>query len=177
VLAIGAGLPLSVANSTDRKADAEIVKQYDFAAAIEALNGGHLSLPQAVTTRGSTDDYSRADWYENTLLFIGANSSAFHQRIPIPIGMWHPLGSGGVPLHLSGPAVIELDNQRLAVLICYEQVLVYPVLASMLQHPTVLVGIGNMYWFSSTAIPRYQASAMQAWAKLFGVPYLTATNF
>ena len=176
VLAIGAGLPLSVANSTNRKADAEIVKQYEFAAAIEALNGGDLSLPQAVTTRGSTDD-SRADWYENTLLFIGAYSSAFHQRIPIPVGMWRPLGSGGVPLHLSGPAVIELDNQRLAVLICYEQVLVYPVLASMLQRPTVLVGISNMYWFSSTAIPRYQASAMQAWAKLFGVPYLTATNF
>jgi apolipoprotein N-acyltransferase len=77
---------------------------------------------------------------------------------------------------LNGPAVIELDRQRLAVLICYEQILAYPVLASMLQRPTVLVGISNMYWFSGTTIPHYQGSAIRAWAKLFGVPCLTATN-
>ena len=176
VLAIGAGLPLSIANSRNRKADAGIVKQYEFAAAIEALNGGDPSLPQAVTTRGLTDD-SRADWYENTLLFIGAYSSAFHQRVPVPVGMWQPLGGGGVPLHLNGPAVIEVDRQRLAVLICYEQILVSPVLTSMLQRPTVLVGISNVYWFAGTTIPRYQASATRAWAKLFALPYLTATNF
>jgi hypothetical protein len=176
VLAMGAGLPLSVSSSTDRKADAEIVKQYNFAAAIEALRGDGR-LPPRVIARGSTGGESRGDSYENTLLFLGAHSSAFHQRIPIPVGMWHPLGGGGVPLHLNGPAVIELDRQRLAVLICYEQILAYPVLASMLQQPTVLVGISNMYWFSGTTIPRYQASAIRAWAKLFGVPYLTATNF
>lgn len=175
VLAIGAGLPLRVSISTDRKASAEIVKRYDFAAAIEALRYAGR-LPSPVINRRSSDD-SQGDSFENTLLFLGAHSSAFHQRVPVPVGMWHPLGGRGVPLHLNGPAVIELDRQRLAVLICYEQVLVYPVLASMLQRPTVLVGISNMYWFSSTAIPRYQASAMQAWAKLFGVPYLTATNF
>ena len=175
VLAIGAGLPLSVSNLADRKRDAEFVKQYDFSAAIETLRAGDRHLPSPYV-RSATDD-SRIDSYENTLLFLGAHSSAFHQRIPIPVGMWQPLAGGGVPLHLNGPAVIELDRQRLAVLICYEQVLVYPVLASMLQRPTVLVGISNMYWFAGTTIPRYQASATRAWAKLFGLPYLTATNF
>jgi hypothetical protein len=175
VVAIGAGLPVSVPNPRDRKTDAEIVQQYDFAAAIAALRVRDRRLPTA--TAGSARNDSRTDSYENTLLFLGAQSSAFHQRVPVPIGMWHPLGIGGVPLHLNGPAVIELDRQRVAVLICYEQILVYPVLASMLQRPTVLVGISNMYWFSDTTIPRYQASAIRSWAKLFGVPSLTATNF
>ena len=70
-----------------------------------------------------------------------------------------------------------MDGQRAAVLICYEQVLTCPIVASMLQSPTVLIGISNMYWFADTPIPRYQESALRAWAKLFHIPYLLAVNF
>jgi hypothetical protein len=175
VLAIGAGLPSS--NSTDRRADEARVGQYNFASAIETLRAdARLLRPPQIASRAADDD-AQTDSYENTLLFLGAQSSAFHQRVPVPGGMWHPLGPGGVPIHLNGPAVMELGHERLAVVICYEQILLYPVLTSMIQRPTVVVGISNMYWFSGTTIPRYQASAIRAWAKLFDVPYLTATNF
>lgn len=175
VLAIGAGLPSST--STDRRATEARVGQYDFASAIETLRAGARHLPPPQIASRAADDNAQTDSYENTLLFLGAQSSAFHQRVPVPAGMWHPLGPGGVPVHLNGPAVMELGQERLAVVICYEQILAFPVLASMLQRPSVLVGISNMYWFSGTTIPRYQASAIRAWAKLFDVPYLTATNF
>ncbi len=174
VLAIGAGLPSSPL--TDRSADEARVGQYDFASAIETLRAGDRHLPPPQIANRAVDD-SKTDSYENTLLFLGAQSSAFYQRVPVPVGMWHPLGPGGAPVHLNGPAVIEFGRERLAVVICYEQILAYPILASMLQRPSVLVGISNMYWFSGTTIPRYQASAIRAWAKLFDVPYLTATNF
>lgn len=174
VLAIGAGLPSS--SSTDRRANEARVGQYDFASAIETLRAGarHPRPPQ-IASRTAEDD-AQTDSYENTLLFLGAQSSAFYQRVPVPVGMWHPLGLGGVPVHLNGPAVIKLGHERLAIVICYEQILVFPILASMLQRPSVLVGISNMYWFSGTTVPRYQASAIRGWAKLFGVPCLTATN-
>jgi apolipoprotein N-acyltransferase len=90
--------------------------------------------------------------------------------------MWQPFGKRGVPLRLNSPGVIKMDGQRAAVLICYEQVLTYPIVASMLQSPTVLVGISNMYWFADTPMPRYQESALRAWAKLFNIPYLVAEN-
>lgn len=174
VLAIGAGL--ASANSTDRRPDEARVGQYEFASAIETLRAGarHLPSPQ-IASRAAAD--GQTDSYENTLLFLGAQSTAFYQRVPVPVGMWYPLGAGGVPVHLNGPAVIELGRERLAVVICYEQILAFPILSSMLQRPSVLVGISNMYWFSGTTIPRYQASAIRAWAKLFGIPSLTATNF
>ncbi len=175
VLAIGAGLPSS--NSTDRRADETRVGQYDFASAIETLRAGARPLPPPQIASHAADDDAQTDSYENTLLFLGAQSSEFYQRVPVPVGMWHPLDRGGVPLRLNGPAVIELGHERLAVVICYEQILAFPILASMLQRPSVLVGISNMYWFSGTTIPRYQASAIRGWAKLFDVPYLTATNF
>ena len=74
------------------------------------------------------------------------------------------------------PGVVKIDGQRVAVLICYEQILTYPVLASMLRRPTVLVGISNAFWFTGTPIPRYQANAVRAWARLLGIPYLLAVN-
>ena len=94
----------------------------------------------------------------------------------MPIGMWRPFSKFGVPLRLNAPGVIAVDHQRAAVLICYEQILTWPVLASVLQHPTVIIGISNSYWFTGTPIPRYQACALHAWAKLFGLPSLLAMN-
>jgi apolipoprotein N-acyltransferase len=110
------------------------------------------------------------------LLVLGAESSTFYQRVPVPIGMWQPFGKSGVPLHLNAPDTVTIDGQRAAVLICYEQILTYPVLTAMLERPTVLVGISNTYWIAGTPIPRYQRSALHAWARLFGLPYLLAVN-
>jgi hypothetical protein len=53
--------------------------------------------------------------------------------------------------------------------------LVFPVLASML-HPSVIVGLSNTFWFDGTTVPRYQATAVQAWAKLFHLPLFSAVN-
>jgi apolipoprotein N-acyltransferase len=63
------------------------------------------------------------------------------------------------------------------MLICYEQILVWPVLASMSQHPTVLIGAANDHWAAGTPIPRFQHSAVRAWSRLFAIPYLSAVNF
>jgi len=109
-------------------------------------------------------------------MLLGTESSTFYQRVPVPIGMWRPFGKSGVLLHLNAPATIGIDGQRVAVLICYEQILTYPVLTAMLKRPTVLVGISNTYWIAGTPIPRYQSSALRAWARLFRLPYLLAVN-
>ena len=87
-----------------------------------------------------------------------------------------PFSRISVPLRLNAPGVLALDHQRAAVLICYEQLLTFPILASMRQHPTVIVGISNTFWVEQTSIPLFQANAMRAWAKLFRLPYLLAVD-
>ncbi len=104
------------------------------------------------------------------------NLPRFNQRVPVPVGMWRPFSKASVPLRLNAPGVLVIDHERAAVLICYEQMLTFPILASMLQHPTVIVGISNTFWVDHTTIPRYQANAVRAWAKLFRLPYLLAVN-
>jgi len=165
ILAIGAGLARKPA------IDADAVKSYDFNAAIQALRSDDgQSPPESAQIERQTEPF------DNTLLVLGADSSTFYQRVPVPIGMWQPFGKSGVPLHLNAPDTVTIDGQRAAVLICYEQILTYPVLTAMLERPTVLVGISNTYWIAGTPIPRYQRSALRAWARLFRLPYLLAVN-
>jgi hypothetical protein len=116
--------------------------------------------------------------YLNVLLARGEENSALYQeRIPIPIAMWKPLGDDGVPLKLFAHGIILIHNQNAAVLICYEQILVWPFLSSALEHPTILLTTSNDYWAKNTRIPAIQESNAASWARLFHLPMLSATNF
>jgi hypothetical protein len=114
----------------------------------------------------------------NVLLARGEENTALYQeRIPIPIAMWKPFGDDGVPLNLFARGTIHIRNQNAAVLICYEQVLVWPFLSSALEHPTILLTTSNDYWANNTRIPAIQQSSTASWARLFHLPVLSATNF
>jgi predicted amidohydrolase len=164
VLVIGAGLPSNSSFKVRHPA-------YNFTAAIDALQSGDSSLG---TFRDSIR--SSPESVDNTLLVLGATSEKLYQRVPVPVGMWRPFSNVSVPLRVNGPGVIEIDHQRAAVLICYEEMLTFPVLASMLQHPTLIIGISNSFWFDETTIPAYQAAALRGWARLFRLPLFMAVN-
>jgi len=115
--------------------------------------------------------------FHNSIIAIGASKAAFDQRIPIPIGMWKPFGpADGVPLNLTGPGTLQIGPHRLAILICYEQLLVLPILQSALEKPSLIVGISNAAWTRHTIIPAAQQACLSAWSRLFGIPYLSAVN-
>jgi hypothetical protein len=114
--------------------------------------------------------------FRNVLIVRGREESVFDQRIPVPIGMWRPFDDGGVPLHLNGASVLPIVGQRAAVLICYEQLLTWPILTSLVRKPTVIVAVANDYWARGTTIPAFQLSVVRVWARLMAVPYVSATN-
>ncbi|MGI9074274.1 MAG: hypothetical protein ACR2JB_23840 [Bryobacteraceae bacterium] len=172
MIALGAGLPdlsATVDNPSAR------LQSYDFSAAVATLRSDAIPNPLSV---GGLDPSDRQDGdrYRNAIMIRGAQRGTFIQRIPVPLGMWHPFSVGGVPLNLAGHGVIRLRDQRAAILICHEQLLTWPVLASMLENPTILVAVANDYWVEQTSIPRYQANAVRAWAGLFSLPIVSAVN-
>ena len=115
--------------------------------------------------------------YYNVLIAEGPQTqSVYYQRIPVPLAMWKPLTDDGVPLNLFAPGTIELQNKRAAVLICYEQLLVWPFLSSAFEHPTVLITAANDYWARQTPIPEIQRASAASWARLFRLPMLSAVN-
>lgn len=121
--------------------------------------------------------------YDNVILGISADKPRilYSERMPVPVSMWQPWlqwtgRAGGARAHLFGNPIAAIDGQKIAPLICYEQLMLWPVLQSMLHSPTVIVATGNGWWTEGTSIVAIQKASVIAWAKLFGLPVVTAFN-
>jgi len=114
----------------------------------------------------------------NAVLVVrNRGASLILQRIPVPVIMWNPLKpKQGVPLRLFGPGILEIEEQRVAFLVCYEQLLTWPILESALEHPTLIVGLANDNWARGTPIAAAQQAAVAAWARLLHLPKIMAVN-
>ena len=104
----------------------------------------------------------------NAAIIPGTNT-IYYQRIPVP--------TGHLPLNPFGRPTIQVGEHKAAILICFEQLLVWPILHSMTDQPSVILGLTNASWTRHTPVPAVQESATKAWSRLFNIPALTATNY
>lgn len=115
--------------------------------------------------------------YQNALFAVGASEEyQINQRVPIPISMWKPFFKEGAEPYFFASGTTRISGEQVAGLVCYEQLLVWPVLMSMREMPTVLVSVSNTWWATNTSIPAIQEEVTSAWARLFGVPHVFAIN-
>ena len=114
----------------------------------------------------------------NSVVVVGQHPRpVVHQRIPVPGGMWNPfLPQGGFALQLSSPGTAEVGGERVAILICYEQLLTWPMLRSAIERPTLLIAISNESWTGATRVPAVQRACVRAWVRLFGLPVISAIH-
>jgi hypothetical protein len=105
----------------------------------------------------------------------------YRERMPVPVAMWQPWAkgfglSGGARATVFGDPTVEVAGHRFAPLICYEQLLVWPILQSALHHPDAVLAIANGWWAKNTSIPAIQRASVEAWARLFDLALVTAFN-
>lgn len=114
----------------------------------------------------------------NMLIARGSGQHlAYMQRIPVPIAMWHPgKRTDGFPLQLSAPSAILVRGHRAAVLLCFEQLLMWPALQSLSHNPEMILAPANDYWAAGTRIPQIQHQCVRNWSKLWRIPVYEATN-
>jgi hypothetical protein len=125
-----------------------------------------------------------AGGYDNVMVSLsesGGGNILYRERMPVPGSMWQPWRawfgkSGGARADFFGNPVVEIDGVRIAPLICYEQLLVWPVLQSMLHDPDIILAIGNGWWTKDTSIVAIQQASTIAWARLFDKPLVMAFN-
>jgi hypothetical protein len=125
---------------------------------------------------GAEENMPHRGQYRNEILLRGEYTATFQQRVPIPYVMWRPWDKSGVPIHYFGPSILSVGPERAAPLICYEQLLVAPILISIEHRPEIIVAIANDYWTKDTYIAEIQQSAIEAWSRLFWIPVVSATN-
>lgn len=121
--------------------------------------------------------------YDNVLVAIDAKGARilYRERMPVPGSMWQPWrswfgGSGGARADFFANPVAPIGDSRVAPLICYEQLIVWPVLQSMLHEPDLVVAVGNGWWTEGTSIVPIQRAATTAWARLFAKSLVIAFN-
>lgn len=121
--------------------------------------------------------------YDNVMVKISADAAdvLYRERMPVPGSMWQPWlrwtgQGGGARADFFANPVVEVDGTRIAPLICYEQLILWPVLQSMLHSPDIVVAMGNGWWTDGTSIVAIQKASVTAWARLFGLPIDMAFN-
>ncbi|TBY24124.1 conjugal transfer protein TraB [Rhizobium leguminosarum] len=121
--------------------------------------------------------------YNNVLVAIDRKGSRilYRERMPVPGSMWQPWRflfgeSGGARVDFFANPVVSIGAGRAAPLICYEQLIVWPVLQSMLHDPGFIIAVGNGWWTDGTSIVAIQRTTATAWAKLFAKPLVIAFN-
>ena len=91
-------------------------------------------------------------------------------------GDWQPWNPRSLRPALWQP-VFEVDRRRVWAAICVEQVQPWNWLVAMAQRPVVVLAQSNAWWARcASAAPTIQAASTRAWARLMGVPVVTAVN-
>jgi len=123
--------------------------------------------------------------YDNVLVTISAERTEilYRERMPVPGSMWQPwrawIGGSdesGARAHFFANPVVEVAPAKVAPLICYEQLLVWPVLQSAFHRPDVIIAVGNGWWTAGTSIIDIQRASSEAWGRLFDLPLVISFN-
>ncbi|WP_414089938.1 nitrilase-related carbon-nitrogen hydrolase [Rhizobium sp. BR 314] len=79
-------------------------------------------------------------------------------------------------VHFFANPVVTIGSHRVDPLICYEQLIVWPILQSMLHSPDPIVAVGNGWWTDGASIVAIQRVNAIAWARLFSKPLVFSCN-
>jgi apolipoprotein N-acyltransferase len=126
----------------------------------------------------------RPEGYDNVVLELTSGSSRvlYRQRMPVPVSMWRPWqdyrnGSfAGARAYFFQNPLVHAAGTQITSLVCYEQLLIWPVIHSMLNGSNAIVAVGNGWWTTGTPIVEIQRAATQAWARLFDTHLVFAFN-
>lgn len=123
------------------------------------------------------------DGYDNVMVEMTGDQSRilYRERMPVPVSMWQPWlhwwgDGGGARADFFANPVATSAGVTVLALICYEQLIVWPVLQSALHSSEVMVATGNGWWTEGTNIVAIQRASATAWARLFGLPLVFAFN-
>lgn len=121
--------------------------------------------------------------YDNVIVAVSSARAEilYRERMPVPVSMWRPWlawsgETGGARAHFFANPVVDVSGLKVAPLICYEQLLIWPIIQSALHRPEIIIATGNGWWTQGTNIVAIQKASAIAWAALFGIPVVMAFN-
>ena len=117
------------------------------------------------------------DARENGVAVVGEGEVRFWpQRLPAPVGMWAPWRKDHVRSHLFGSSVRMMKGQRTALLVCFEQFVTWPALASAFEGAEVVLAPANLRFAKGTHLNAVRELTLRSWARLMGWTVVEAVH-
>ncbi len=137
----------------------------------DRLPGASIALAGGVITRA---DGSR----ENVIMALSRRevSIVYQQRFLPPVAMWAPWRKDGFRNTWQGRGIVRVGGITYAPLICYEQLLVWPMVESAFHNPDAILAIGNLAYAVGTPVATIQRNAIYLWSRLYDFPAVVAFN-
>lgn len=113
----------------------------------------------------------------NVIVKVDRNGSQviYRQRYPMPVGSWKPWSSDTTIAAYMSKGFTVVDGRKTGLLICYEAVLLFPILQSLYHRPDTLLFITNLWWAPESVL-LLTRQAMVSMARLFGVSLIESSN-
>lgn len=129
------------------------------------------------------DVLDRPALFSNRALVLQAGKvvDSVAARIPVPIGSWRPWAQPHAPMRWFDDGLLTIQNTPVAVIFCYEELLLWPWLVSAVHAPPSTPPVALVmvnHWFAPTrsSIDDSQMRSSQAWARLWGWPVVRVVN-
>ncbi len=115
--------------------------------------------------------------WQDVMLMRGAQHGELHARVPMPVGLWDPFRRHTWQTDWLATGETIVQNRKVAVSFCYEDLLVFPLLLSRLHgKPVVLLSLADDWFASDSDESRMQALSIGLQASLYGIPLLRALD-
>lgn len=127
---------------------------------------------------GAERELNHPGHYANSL-FIYSNRKwqTVDARQTVPFSMWKPWDKATFPADWTRINVIDVGGKRVAVSICYEDFLApLHLMAFFMDAPEAIVSVSNSWWTLGTDEIAIQYQHIDAIARIFGVPLISAKN-
>lgn len=118
----------------------------------------------------------RPTYWQNAIYSNAGTVPAAVNRLPVPFGLWRPYTPASVPMSLLNTGIVMHEGRSYAFLVCYEQLVAWPVLVSRYAGAQAFLAPANHWYEQDTSLPAIQRETARAWAQLFGAPILFAEN-
>lgn len=140
---------------------------------------GAYDITQGDITQGSHGTHDDSWHYLDALNAYGIYRGVYASRQPVPLGEWKPWQNGSARAFWWRTGPDYLGQMPFALSVCYSQLLVWPTASYFLTTglaPKVILAPENHDWEATPAENHIQHVALQAWARLYGVPMVTAND-
>lgn len=114
----------------------------------------------------------------NGVIYLEKNGRSifYPQRQPIPITMWSPGSESHYSANWFAKPVIRVRDRTIAPIVCYEVLLVWPVVTSIVYGADDMIVVTNVKWDTTGRIERLIRAVSYSWKQLFRVPAAIAIN-